>query len=55
MTKMSVGSRLVVDPITNLLITFQIAVADSIFCHRMKIKPTLVGRILKYPALAYKR
>ena len=55
MNKRSIGSKLVVDPITNLLITFQIAVAESIFCHRMKIKPTHVGRILKYPALAYQR
>ncbi len=55
MTKKSLGTKFVVDPTTNLLITFQIAVADSIFCHRMKIKPTLVGRILKYPALAYQR
>ena len=55
MSKKSLGSRLVVDPMTNLLITFQIAVADSIFCHRMNIKPTPAGRILKYPALAYER
>jgi len=55
MTNKSIGSKLVVDPIANLLITFQIAVADSIFCHRMNIKPTPTGRILKYPALAYER
>jgi SAM-dependent methyltransferase len=55
MTKKPLGSRLFVDSMTNLLITFQIAVSDSIFCHRTKIKPTPAGRILKYPALAYGR
>ena len=55
MKKKPLASRLVVDPMTNLLITFQIAVADSLFCHRVKLKPTPAGRILKYPALACER
>ncbi len=55
MTVRSFGSRFVIDPVESLMITFQIAVADSIFCHRMNIKPTPMGRILKYPALAHER
>ena len=42
-------------PPLNVLIWIQIALADSTFVHRLRLKPSIANGILKYPSIALER
>ena len=42
-------------PLLNVLISIQIALTDSKFVYRLRLKPSIANWILKYPAIAFER